>query len=283
MIDDTVRQIEEMETQSSSVVAVKAAKALRELIEREYHTVEDFQRELERNSNVLRGANRSHAPLYTTQKRILSDVTEADVGTVEAAKERLREAIEEVVTEVESSKGEAAARAAELINDGDVVLTHANSSTVVTTIEHALESGTEFDLYVTESRPHFLGRTTVRRFANREGIDVTLIVDSAAGHYLSECDRVMVGMNCLLDDKVYNRIGTYPIAATASDAGVPVTVVGSSSKFIGSGFRFTNTHRSISEVILEPAEGFEVGNPMYDVTPTRLIDTVVTEDAVMDF
>jgi len=44
MIDETVREIEEMHTQSSSIVAVKAAQALRELTERECHTVEDFNR-----------------------------------------------------------------------------------------------------------------------------------------------------------------------------------------------------------------------------------------------
>ncbi len=283
MIDETVRQIEEMETQSSSIVTVKAATALRELLDRDYHTVEDFHRELERNSRILRGANRSHASLYTTQQRIVSDVTDAETDTIEEAKERLDDAIESVVTEIESSKDEAAARAAELIDDGDVVLTHGNSSTVMATLEHALDSGTEFELYITEARPHFLGRTTARELANRDGIDVTLIVDGAAGHYMADCDRVLFGMNCLIDDTVYNRLGTYPIAATAADVEVPVTVVASSSKFIGSGFQFTNTHRSISEVMLEPSEGFEIGNPMYDATPTRLLNQVVTEDDVMEF
>jgi translation initiation factor eIF-2B subunit delta len=35
--------------------------------------------------------------------------------------------------------------------------------------------------------------------------------------------------------------------------------------------------------MLEPAEGFEVANPGYDATPTRLLDSVVTENAVIEF
>ncbi len=283
MIDETVRQIEEMQTQSASIVAVKAARALRELTEREYQTVADFNRAVERNSNALLRANRSHAPLYTTQKRIVSDVTESDADNVEEAKEVLLDAIDAVVDKVRSSKDGAGERAASLIEDGDTLLTHENSSTVMTTLVHALEEGKSLELYVTESRPRYLGRRTARQLADRENIDVTLIVDGAVGHYLTEVDRVMMGMNCLIEDTVYNRIGTYPIIATAHDVGVPVTVVGASAKFIGSGFTFENNFRPASEVLLEPADGFDVANPGYDATPTRLLENVVTEDAVIQF
>ena len=283
MIDETVREIEEMQTQSSSIVAVKAAQALRELTERECHTVEDFYRVVERNSSALQRANRSHAPLYTTQQRIVETVTESGADTVAEAKDALVEAIDDVVSEVESSKAKAADRAADLIDDGDVVLTHENSSTVMATVDSVLADDKQIEAYVTESRPRFLGRKTARQLAQREGVATTLITDGAAGHYLDEVDRVLLGMNCLIDDVVYNRIGTHSIVATAASFDVPVTVVGSSSKFIGSGFTFENTFRPPSEVMLEPAEGFEVANPGYDATPTRLLDSVVTENAVIEF
>jgi len=272
-----------MDTQSASIVAVRAAEALRELTDREYPTIEEFHRALERNSSALQRANRSHAPLFTTQQRIVETVTGADVDTVEEAKAALLDAIETVVTEVESNKQLAAERAASLVEDGDVVLTHENSSTVMATLEHAHDAGKQFDLYVTESRPRFLGRRTARQLVGRDRVDVTLIVDSAAGYYLAECDRVLLGMNCLIDDVVYNRVGTYPIAVTANDRDVPVTVVGSSSKVIGRGFTFQNTFRSRSEVLREPADGFDVANPAYDATPTRLLDTVVTEETAIQF
>ena len=283
MIDETVRQIEEMQTQSASIVAVKAAEALKELLQREYRTVQEFLRALEHNSSALLRANRSHAPLYTTQRRIVDDVTEAEPETVAEAKQRLRRVIDDVVTRVETSKNGAGQKAASLINDGDVLLIHENSSTVMTALEHALDAGKSFELYVTESRPRYLGRRTARQLADRDGVDVTLIVDGAAGHFLPECDRVLLGMNCLIDDTVYNRVGTYLIAVAADDIGVPTTVVGASSKFIGGGFTFENDYRPVSEVQREPAHGFDIANPGYDATPTRLLDTVVTEDGVIQF
>lgn len=283
MLDETVREIKDMDTQSASIVAVKAAEALEELADRKCHSVEEFIRMLERNSSALQRANRSHAPLYTSQQRIVTAVRESDADTVAEAKDRLLATIEEVVTDIESSKHHAAERASGLVDTGDVLLTHENSSTVMATLEAALDDGKQFDLYVTESRPRFLGRRTARKLAGRQGVDVTLIVDSAAGHVLQECDRLLLGMNCLIDDIVYNRIGTYPIALAAADQGVPVTVVASASKFIGSGFTFENSSRSPAEVMREPTVGFEIDNPAYDATPTRLIDTVVTEEAMIQF
>lgn len=283
MIDETVQEIERMQTQSSSVVAVKAAQALGSLADNDCNNLSEFYRLVEQQSRAIQRAKRSHAPLYTTQQRIVEAVTGSDAETVAEGTERLREAVEEVVTELQASKERAAERAADLIGDGDVLVTHGNSSTVMATFDAALAAGTTFEVYVTEARPRFLGRRTARDLGPLEGVDVTLIADSAAGHYLPGCDRVFVGMNCLVNDTMYNRVGTYPIAATAADAGTPVTAVASSTKFVGSGFDFQNSYRPASEMMHEPVEDFEVANPSYDATPTRLLDSVVTEDAVIGF
>ncbi|NHX38800.1 MULTISPECIES: translation initiation factor eIF-2B [Haloarcula] len=283
MIDETVEEISEMQTHSSSVVAVKAAQALRDLTDREYPTVEDYLRSLDRNSSALRRANPSHASLHTTQHRIVNTVSDAEPDGVAAAKELTNEAIDDVIDSVESSKDRAAARAVSEIADDDVLLTHDFSSTVLAAIDDAIEAGHSFEVYVTESRPRFLGRKMTRHLSDRDGVDVTLIVDSAAGHFMPEVDRVLVGMDCIVDDTLYNRIGTYPIATAAADNDVPVTVVGAAAKYVDGAFAFENEIRPLSEVLREPADGFEVANPAYDATPTHLLDTVVTDDGVHEY
>ncbi|AAV45345.1 translation initiation factor 2B subunit II family (IF-2BII) [Haloarcula quadrata] len=283
MIDETVEEISEMQTHSSSVVAVKAAQALRDLTDREYPTVEDYLRSLDRNSSALRRANPSHASLHTTQHRIVNTVSDAEPDDVAAAKELTNEAIDDVIDSVESSKDRAAARAVSEIADDDVLLTHDFSSTVLAAIDDAIEAGHSFEVYVTESRPRFLGRKMTRHLSDRDGVDVTLIVDSAAGHFMPEVDRVLVGMDCIVDDTLYNRIGTYPIATAAADNDVPVTVVGAAAKYVDGAFAFENEIRPLSEVLREPADGFEVANPAYDATPTHLLDTVVTDDGVHEY
>jgi translation initiation factor eIF-2B subunit delta len=154
---------------------------------------------------------------------------------------------------------------------------------VLGAIEHAVGGNTTLDLLVTEARPRYLGRKTARTLASVEGVDVRMCTDSAAGYYLTECDRVLIGMDCIVDDVLYNRVGTYPIVATANDLEVPVSVIGAGTKIIENGFVFENEFRSPSEVMREPAEGFEIENPTYDATPTRLLDSVITDEGTISY
>ena len=283
MIDETVEEIQEMQTHSSSVVAVRATRALAELIDREFATVEEYTRALERNGSVLRRANPSHASLQNAVREVVDDVTDADPDSVEEAKRLTEEKIDAVVARVEAGKDRAAENAVDVLQDGATLLTHDYSSTVLEALERATETGKTFEVYVTEARPRYIGRKTARALSDLEGVETTLITDSAHGVYLEECDRVIVGMDCIVGDTLYNRVGTFPIASTAARLDVPVTVLGSAAKIVDEGFVFENEFRSGSEVMPEPAEGFAVENPNYDATPVELLESVVTDEGRREF
>lgn len=269
-----------MQTHSSSEVAVKAARALASVADREFATVDEYLRALERNSTALRRANPSHASLQTTQREMVGAVRAGEPETVAAAAERTREVVAETVDRVETAKADAAAALAAQVGEEATLLTHDYSTTVLAGLEGAVADGASLSVYVTEARPRHLGRKTARRLAGLEGVSPTLVVDGAAGYFVGECDAVLLGMDCIVGETLYNRVGTYPLAAVAADAGVPVYVAGSSAKVVESGFRFENDFRAGSEVIREPPEGFAVENPAYDATPLRLVDHLVTDEGV---
>ncbi|WP_138797571.1 translation initiation factor eIF-2B [Halostella sp. PRR32] len=282
MIDETVEEIEEMQTHSSSVVAVNATRALEELLDREFATVEEFHRDLERNSKTLRRANHSHASLQNALREVERTVLNSEDSSVDDAKGRLKQVIERVVDDVETGKGRAAEHAVSYLDDGMTILTHDYSSTVLEAIERAVQNGTYLDVYVTEGRPRYLGRRTARTLAEMDRVETTLVTDAASGHVMSDVDRVVTGMTCIAEDTLYNRVGTFPIAATADQVGVPMTVVGSGAKIIEEGFVFENEYRSGSEVMREPTEGFGIENPSYDATPVDLLTDVVTDEGRQD-
>jgi len=149
---------------------------------------------------------------------------------------------------------------------------------VLAAIDDAVADGATFEVYVSESRPRYLGRKMARKLAAYDGVDVTLLVDAASGTYLQECDRALVGMDCIVDETLYNRIGTYSLATAAADRDVPMTVVGAEAKLADGAFAFENEFRSPAEVLREPTEEFAVANPAYDATPMRLLTSVVTDE-----
>ncbi len=283
MIDETAEEIREMQTHSSSVVAVKATRALTELTEREFATVEEYTRALERNAAVLRRANPSHASLQNAVREVVHQVEADDPETVEAAKTLTETAIQDVVARVEAGKTRAAENALEYLSDGETILTHDYSSTVIEALEQATARGMTFDVYATEARPRYIGRKTARRLATLDGVEVTLITDSAHGHFLEGCTRVLLGMDCIVDGFLYNRVGTFPIASTAAQLDVPVTVLGSAAKIVTEGFAFENEYRTPVEVMAEPAEGFAIENPAYDATPVSLLESAITDEGRRTF
>ncbi|WP_101294896.1 translation initiation factor eIF-2B [Halegenticoccus soli] len=282
MIDETIEEIREMQTHSSSVVAVKATRSLEDLLGREYATVEEFERDLEHNAGALRRANPSHASLHNAMREVTRSVV-GRADTVESAKKVTRSTIERVVEDINTAKRRAAENAAETFVDGETFLTHDYSSTVLEAIETAAGKGADLTAYVTEARPRYLGRKTARTLAGIDRVDPHLLVDGSCGLFLEACDRVILGMDCIVDDTLYNRVGTFPIVATATRVGVPVTVVGSGAKVIEDGFAFENEYRPGSEVLLEPTEGIAIENPAYDATPVDLVDEVITDQGVHEF
>lgn len=278
MIDQTAEEIRQMQTHSSSAVAIRATRALESILDREYASIDAFETALEQNASILRQANPSHASLQNALRKVVAESVDSEAETVAEAKSITRAVIEDVATRIESGKHRAAENAASILSGGATLMTHDYSSTVLEALEIATDAGATFDLYVTEARPRYIGRKAAREFATIDGVDVTLITDAAGGYHLRECDRLVVGMDCVVDDVLYNRVGTFPLAATASQLDVPVTVLGAASKLITQGFVFENEFRTESEVMLEPASGFSVSNPAYDETPVALVDQIITDE-----
>ena len=93
MIDETIEEIQEMQTHSSSVVAVKAAQALTDLLDRDHTTIENFERDLERNVGALKRANPSHASLFNAMQTIKINVVDRK-SDLDEAKKLLEEVIQ---------------------------------------------------------------------------------------------------------------------------------------------------------------------------------------------
>ncbi|MES3160952.1 MAG: translation initiation factor eIF-2B, partial [Halorubrum sp.] len=264
MIDETVAEIRAMRTHSTSAVAVKATQSLAELLDRDYRTVDEFERDLEHNAGVLRRSNPSHAALHNAMREVERSIV-GEPTSVDDAKQLLEETIDRVVEDVETSKAAAAANAAERIGDGDTLLVHDYSTTVLESIEAAARDGAHLTVYVTEARPRTLGRKTARALAGMDRVDAHMVVDSAMGYALRDCDRVLLGITCITGGTYYNRVGTFPLVVTARELGVPVTAVGSGAKTIEE-FRFENEFRDDVEVMREPVERVTIENPSYDAT-----------------
>ncbi|MGB9022813.1 MAG: ribose 1,5-bisphosphate isomerase [Candidatus Bathyarchaeia archaeon] len=173
------------------------------------------------------------------------------------------------------------------IKDGDVLLTHCNSSAAISVIKTAWQMGKRIHVYATETRPRFQGRITAGILLEA-GIPVTMIVDSAARYFMKDIDKVIVGADAVsANGAVVNKIGTSMIALAAKESNVRMFVAAETYKFSPEtmiGEVVAIEERSTDEVIgtaeLRKLPNVEVKNPSFDVTPAEYIDLIITEKGI---
>ena len=176
------------------------------------------------------------------------------------------------------------------IIDGDVILTHSYSSTVIQLLKKALERGIKFRVIVTESRPIGEGLVTADVF-DKLGIKTILVVDSAVRFVMKKVTKVFIGADAVAaNGAVVSKIGASAIALAAKEARVRVYIPAGTYKF---GFE-TVFGELIERVVLNdpslimPKEWIEklsgkvlVKEPLFDVIPPEYIDAIITEKGLI--
>ena len=188
---------------------------------------------------------------------------------------------------------------AALVPDGKGILTHCNAGGLATAgygtalgvVRAALEAGKKCAVFADETRPWLQGARLTAWELLQDGIPVTLLPDVAAASLLGSgrIGCVVVGADRIArNGDTANKVGTYPLALAAQAAEVPFFVAAPTSTVdlrAGSGREIPIEQRSPSEVThlagaRVAAEGVEVFNPAFDVTPARYIAAIVTERGV---
>ena len=182
---------------------------------------------------------------------------------------------------------------------GSNVLTHCNTGALATggygtalgVIRSAWSDGRLEHVYASETRPLLQGARLTAWELRREGIDASLVADSATGLLMRRgmVQCVVVGADRIaLNGDVANKIGTYNLAVLAKENGIPFYVAAPTSTFdpgTSTGDEIVIEERDEQEVLgyagsqVAP-EGISGFNPAFDVTPNRYVTGIVSEAGV---
>ena len=143
-------------------------------------------------------------------------------------------------------------------------------------------------VYVGETRPYLQGARLTAWECLQDGIDCTLLTDSAAATVLPRCDAVLVGCDRVAaNGDVANKIGTLGLAILAKHFGVPFYVAMPTSTLdrrCPDGSQIPIEQREPAEVYghagVRWSPDVPVYNPAFDVTPASLVTAWVTERGV---
>ncbi len=169
---------------------------------------------------------------------------------------------------------------AQLIKDGDSILTHCNVSGELAMAAYICkQQKKDIHFFATETRPYFQGAKLTAWELKRMGAQVTLIADNAIGSVMFDklVNKVIVGSDrsCANGDFA-NKIGTYQIAVLAQEFGIPFYVLTQPSDKVKRGGDIPIEIRDAKEllnfnkkkIVSGKVDGFYPG---FDVVPHKYI------------
>ena len=187
---------------------------------------------------------------------------------------------------------------AKLFQNNDTIMTHCNAGALATVgygtalgvIRALKENGKNIKVIATETRPVQQGSRLTAFELKNDGIDVSLIPDTAVGYTMANglVNGVIVGADRILrTGHVFNKIGTYQVATMAKQHNIPFYVAAPLSTFdltsnpddVVIEQRKATEVTGIGEKRTAP-EGIDVINPAFDMTPPELINGIITEKGV---
>ncbi len=189
---------------------------------------------------------------------------------------------------------------AEVVPKGATILTHCNAGALATVgygtalgvVRSAFAKDNTIQVFADETRPRQQGARITTFELAMDGIPVTLITDGMCSYFMSKgmIDMVVVGADRIAaNGDTANKIGTYTVAIAAKYHNVPFYIAAPLSTIdtsIKTGAEIPIEERSHEEVTHINgkricAEGINVINPGFDVTPHELIAGIITEKGIL--
>jgi methylthioribose-1-phosphate isomerase len=259
-------------------------------------TPEKLWKEIENAAVIIKNQRPTAVNLFWGADRVLNRARNVN-GNVEQIKAVIIEEAQKIADEDAAQNYAMGKHGAEVIKNGDTILTHCNAGELATVeygtalgvIRAAWEQGKKIKVIADETRPLLQGARLTTYELKRDGIPVTLITDNMAGYVMSKglVDLVIVGADRIVQDAVFNKIGTYSVAVLAKEHNIPFYVAAPKSTF--------DLTRKAADVIVEerkPEEvthingiqiapnGVNVFNPAFDSTPLKYVEGIICENGI---
>lgn len=265
-------------------------------------SVDGFIYSLKKTAEFIKTARPTAHDLFYAADRMVNAALTAQCNSVEGILEILLEEAQSVFDENLAECRAIGEFGAELLKNGDTVLTHCNAGslcaveygTALSPIYVAASQGKRIKVYADETRPLLQGARLTSYELTEAGIDTTVICDNMAASLMQhgKIDIIITGCDRVAANGDFaNKVGTLSLAINAKYYGVPFYIAAPSSTV-------DRTIADGSKIVVEQRNGKEISdfwysspmihkkakcdyNPAFDVVPHELISGFITEKGIV--
>ncbi len=262
-------------------------------------SIDEFKKQLLEKSTYLASSRPTAVNLMWAveqQKELIKNST-SDISTM--VEELKAQAIKMENEDIEINKS-IGRYGAEVVPKGATILTHCNAGALATVgygtalgvVRSAYANDNTIQVFADETRPRQQGARITTLELTMDGIPTTLITDGMCSYFMSKgmIDMVVVGADRIAaNGDTANKIGTYTVAIAAKYHNIPFYIAAPLSTIdtsIKSGKEIPieeRSHEEVTHINGKPicAEGVNIINPGFDVTPNELITGIITEVGIL--
>ena len=262
-------------------------------------SIDEFKKQLLEKSTYLASSRPTAVNLMWAveqQKELIKNST-SDISTL--VDELTVQAIKMENEDIEINKS-IGRYGATVVPKGATILTHCNAGALATVgygtalgvVRSAYANDNTIQVFADETRPRQQGARITTLELTMDGIPTTLITDGMCSYFMSKgmIDMVVVGADRIAaNGDTANKIGTYTVAIAAKYHNIPFYIAAPLSTIdtsIKSGKEIPieeRSHEEVTHINGKPicAEGVNIINPGFDVTPNELITGIITEVGIL--
>ena len=300
--DDMFQAIRDMIVRGAPAIGIAGAHGIVLYAQegsKKYSDIKDFKNWLIEKADYMATSRPTAVNLMwacAEQKKVIENSASNIDGLI---KELTEKAIEIEKDDIERCK-KIGDYGAEVVPKGATILTHCNAGALATggygtalgVVRSAYAKDNTVKVFADETRPRQQGARLTTFELVMDNIPVTLITDGMCSYFMSKgmIDMVVVGADRIAaNGDTANKIGTYTVAIAAKYHNIPFYVAAPLSTIdtsIATGKEIPIEERSHDEVTHINgkricAEGVNIINPGFDVTPNELIAGIITEKGIL--
>jgi ribose 1,5-bisphosphate isomerase len=289
--DHVLQEIEDMNVKGGSPFGRAAAWAFKLICQKEeLKSYKDFSKRIIEVNDKLIAYKPTMATIHNTCNIVLNLIEGKNKNAdLEQTKNDIVEVCDRIIKHSYDAIDQLSVYGANRIEDGDIIMMHSYSSTLMGMFIQAKKAGKNFSMICTESRPLRESRNAIKIFQELN-IPVTLITDASAYEFLPMCDYVLMGADSLdVDGSVANKMGTAQVAKLAKACKKDVYIASELYKLdkrTQEGYEIKLERRTANEIVVEgdydTMDGIEVINQFFDITPAIDIKAIICEYGVIN-
>lgn len=268
-------------------------------LSKKYSDKKFFLEELKKQADYIKSSRPTAVNLMWAVDKQMTLADETTGGVIDIVNALVQNGIKLENEDIEINK-KMGDYGAEVVPKGATILTHCNAGALATVgygtalgvIRSAYAKDPTIKVFADETRPRQQGARLTTWELTQDGIPTTLITDGMCSYFMSKgmINMVVVGADRIAaNGDTANKIGTYTVAIAAKYHNVPFYIAAPLSTIdtsIKSGKEIPIEERSHEEVTHINgdwicAEGVNIINPGFDVTPNELITGIITEKGIL--